>query len=165
LRTIRLLKENEIPHSLHVIIFGKNDLPNLPEGNLHLVEKMISFCQKFQLNANFQPFSPTQKETRVALGKILLRSKSRYIVNSIPYRKLLITGNWNPCRYNWTTITINTRGHQLPTMAGHCFFCSDCSKCYFSCVWEASLMTSKHFLRTVMSFVKPALSLTFFKSR
>jgi len=43
-----LLFENKIPHSLHITIFGKNELPNIPEGNLHLVEEMLSFCQKFQ---------------------------------------------------------------------------------------------------------------------
>jgi len=159
LETIKLFKKNRIPHSLHVVIFGKKDIPNLPEGNLHLVEKMLSFCQRYQLNANFQPYSPTQKEARATLGKILLESKSPYIINSIPYRKLLINGNWKTCRYNWTSISIDARGYRLPTMPGNCFFCSDCAKCYYSCVWEASLMTSTQFFQAVTGIVKPALSL------
>lgn len=157
-KTIKLLKKNKIPHALSMTIFGKNDIPNLPEGNLHLVDEMLSFCKKFQLNINIQPFSPAQKETRIALGKILLKSKSRYIVNSIPYKKLLINGNWNMCRYNWTNISINSKGLQLPTQQNNCYFCSDCSKCYYSCVWEPSLITSSKFLSTVTSIIKQGLT-------
>ncbi|MHA1649573.1 MAG: radical SAM protein [Candidatus Helarchaeota archaeon] len=159
LKNIKLLKENKIPHALAMTVFGKNDIPNLPEGNLHLVEDMISFAEEFKLFINIQPFSPAQKETRVALGKILLKSKSRYIINSIPYRKLLINGNWYHCRYNWTNISINSRGNQLPTFPNNCYFCDDCSKCYYSCVWEPSLITSRHFLPTVRSFLKQGMSL------
>lgn len=159
LKTIKLLKKNRIPHALAMTVFGKNDIPNLPEGNLHLVEEMLSFCEQFQLNINIQPFSPAQKETRIALGKILLKSKSRYIVDSISYRKLLINGNWNMCRYNWTNISISSKGLQLPTQQNRCYFCSDCAKCYYSCVWEPSLITSSKFLPTVTSFIKQGLTL------
>jgi MoaA/NifB/PqqE/SkfB family radical SAM enzyme len=159
LRTIKLLKKSRIPHALAMTVFGKNDIPNLPEGNLHLVEDMLAFCEKFQLYANIQPYSPAQKETRVALGKILLNSKSRYIINTIPYRKLLIHGNWIKCRYNWTNISISSKGAQLPTEINHCYFCSDCAKCSYRCVWEPSLITSKQFLQTVGSFLKQGLSL------
>ncbi len=159
LTNIKLLKENKIPHALAMTVFGKNDIPNLPEGNLHLVEDMISFCEKLGLYINIQPFSPAQKETRVGLGKILLRSKSKYIINSVPYRKLLITGNWYNCRYSWTNVSINSKGHQLPTQPKNCYFCNDCSLCYYSCVWEPSLITSRSFLPTFMSFIKQGLSL------
>lgn len=159
IRTIRLLKKNKIPHALAMTVFGKNDIPNLPEGNLHLVDEMLSFCEKLQLNINIQPFSPAQKETRIALGKLLFKSKSRFIVNSIPYRRLLIDGNWNMCRYSWTNISINSKGLQLPTQQNNCYFCSDCSKCYYSCVWEPSLITSSKFLPTVTSFIKQGLNL------
>lgn len=165
LKNIKLLKQHKIPHALAMTVFGKNDIPNLPEGNLHLVEDMITFCDKLHLSVNIQPFSPANKETRVALGKKLLKSKSYFLINSKPYRKLLISGNWfatglkSECRYNWTNISINSRGFQLPTQPNNCYFCDDCSKCYYSCVWEPSLITSRHFLPTVRSFLKQGLSL------
>jgi len=165
LKNIKLLKQHKIPHALAMTVFGKNDIPNLPEGNLHLVEDMITFCDKLHLSVNIQPFSPANKQTRVALGKKLLKSKSRFLINSKPYRKLLISGNWftsrtlNECRYNWTNISINSKGNQLPTQPNNCYFCNDCSKCYYSCVWEPSLITSRHFLPTVRSFLKQGLSL------
>jgi len=159
MKAIKLLKENRIPHALAMTVFGKNDIPNLPEGNLHLVDEMLSFCERLHLNINIQPFSPAQRETRIALGKILLKSKNRYIVNSNSYRKLLIDGNWNMCRYSWTNISINSKGYQLPTQQHNCYFCSDCSKCYYSCVWEPSLITSSKFLSTVTSFIRQGLTL------
>lgn len=158
LRTFLNLRKARIQHSLHVTVFGKNDLPFLPEGNLHLIDEMLSFCERFQLNANFQPFVPTQRETRIALGKKLLKSKSRYIINSIPYRKLLINGLSDTCRYNWTLISISARGYHLPTKIGNCYLCSDCSKCFFNCAWEPSLLTSIHFPRIILGLVKTALS-------
>ena len=165
LRAIKLLKVNKVSHALAMTVFGKDDIPNLPKGNLHLVEDMISFCEKLQLYVNIQPFSPAKKETRITLGKKLLKSKSKYIINSIPYRKLLINGNWfyigksTDCRYNWTNVSISSKGLQLPTTPNNCYFCDDCTKCYYSCVWEPSLITSRHFFPTVRSFLKQGLSL------
>ncbi|TFG05758.1 MAG: radical SAM protein [Promethearchaeota archaeon] len=165
LMNIRLLKQHNIPHALAMTVFGKDDIPNLPEGNLELVEDMIAFCEKLQISVNIQPFSPAKKATRIALGKKLLQSKSQYIINSVPYRKLLITGNWfalsktNQCRYNWTNVSINSKGRQLPTFPNSCYFCHECSKCYYSCVWEPSLITSRQFLPTLCSFLKQGISL------
>ncbi|NVM52554.1 MAG: radical SAM protein [Candidatus Helarchaeota archaeon] len=165
LKHIKLLKQHKIPHALAMTIFGKNDISNLPEGNLHLVDEMISFCERLHLFVNIQPFSPAKRETRVALGKKLLKSKSRYLINSKPYRKLLISGNWfatgktSQCKYTWTNVSINSRGFQLPTQPNNCYFCDSCEECYYSCVWEPSLITSRHFLPTVRSFLKQGLSL------
>jgi MoaA/NifB/PqqE/SkfB family radical SAM enzyme len=165
LRSIHTLKEHRVPHALAMTVFGKDDIPNLPQGNLHLIDDMIEFCEKLQLYVNIQPFSPAKPATRIALGKKLLKSKSRYIINSIPYRKLLIKGNWfytgktTQCRYNWTNVSINSKGHQLPTQPNRCYFCDDCTKCYYSCVWEPSLITSRQFFPTVRSFIKQGLSL------
>jgi MoaA/NifB/PqqE/SkfB family radical SAM enzyme len=164
-KTIQLLKLNKIPHALAMTVFGKGDLPNFPEGNLNLVEKMLKFCEDQQLYVNIQPYSPAQTETRVSLGKILLKSKSRHIINSIPYRQLLTTGNWfhtqksSQCRYLWTNISINAKGRQLRTQPRDCYFCSDCTKCYYSCVWEPSLITSRAILPTVRSFLRQGLAL------
>jgi len=161
LQTLKLLKAKNIPHTLAMTVFGKKDLPNLPEGNLHLVEDMILFCEKFHLFVNFQPYSPAKNETRIALGKKLLESKSKYIMNTIPYRKMLINGNWITCRYNWTNIAINSAGNRLPTMFQNCFLCSDCAQCYYSCVWEPSLITSRQLLQTAASIIRQGLYFKF----
>jgi len=159
---IHLLRNKKIPVAFATTVFGKNDIPNLPEGNLYLVEEMITFCDKHQITVNFQPFNPAQKETRVKLGKILLKSKSIYLVNSKAYRKLLINGNWGNCRYNWTQISINAKGKKLPTFSNNCYFCNDCSKCYYSCVWEPSLLTSRYLLPSAMTLLKQALIMGIF---
>lgn len=158
LKTFVSLRKAGIQHSLHVTVFGKNDLPDFPDGNLYLVDEMLSFCEKLQLTANFQPYAPTQKETRVTLGKILLKSKSRFIINSIPYRKSLINRNWKTCKYDWTVPCISARGYHLPTKIGNCYLCPDCAKCYFNSAWEPSFLTSRQFPRTILGLMKPALS-------
>lgn len=156
-RTIHLLRENKIGHAIAMTVFGKDDIPNLPEGNLHLVEELIGFCDKLHVSVNAQPFSPAKKETRIALGKILVKSKSKYLINSKPYRKMLINGNKGYCRYNWTHISINSKGRRLPTKRDGCYFCDDCSKCYYSCVWEPTLLTSRKFLPSAGSLLKQFL--------
>ncbi|MHC1592041.1 MAG: radical SAM protein [Candidatus Helarchaeales archaeon] len=159
MKTVYLLKENQIPHAFATTIFGKGDIPNLPEGNLHLVDDIIALSEKLQVSINLQPFSPAKKETRIVLGKKLLKSRSKYIVNSIPYRKMLIDGNWTKCRYRWTHVSINSRGKELPVMKDNCYFCDDCSKCYYSCVWEPTLLTSSKFLPAAGSLLKQGLLL------
>ena len=162
MKTIFLLKQNNIPHAFSCTVFGKGNLPELSDGTLHLVEDMINFCEKLNVTVNFQPFNPCERETRIALGKKLLNTKSKYVINSKPYRKMLINGNWGMCRYNWTNISINSKGNQLPTFEKNCYFCDDCSKCYYSCVWEPSLLTSHKFLSTAKSLLDQALLIGLF---
>ncbi len=165
-KTIFLLKQNNIPHAFACTVFGKGDLPQLPNGTIDLVEDMILLSEKLNVTVNFQPFNPCERETRIALGKKLLRTKSKYVINSRPYRKLLINGNDHQfksiCRYNWTNVSINSKGNQLPTFKNNCYFCKDCSKCYYSCVWEPSLLTSSKFLSTAKSLLDQALLIGIF---
>ncbi|MHA1378088.1 MAG: radical SAM protein [Candidatus Helarchaeota archaeon] len=162
MKNIFLLREKKIPVAFAMTIFGKHDIENLPSGNLHFIDDMIAFCDKYQITVNIQPFNPAQKETRIQLGKILLKSKSKYVVNSKAYRKMLIYGNWGNCRFNWTQISINSKGKRLPTFPNKCYFCKDCSKCYYSCVWEPSLLTSKYLLPSAMELLKQAILLGVF---
>jgi len=166
MKTIYLLKQNNIPHAFSCTVFGKGNLPELPNGTIHLVEDMIDFCEKINVTINFQPFNPCERETRIALGKKLLNTKSKYVINSKPYRKMLVIGNEHHfksmCRYNWTNVSINSKGNQLPTFQNKCYFCDDCSKCYYSCVWEPSLLTSHKFLSTAKSLLDQALLIGLF---
>ena len=162
MKTIYLLKENKIPHAFAMTVLGKGIIPKLPEGTLHLVNDMIDLCEKLNVPVNVQPFNPCDEKTRISLGRILLKSKSKHVVNSQAYRKMLIKGNWSSCRYNWTNISISSKGNQLPTFKNNCYFCSDCSKCYYSCVWEPSLLTSDHFLSTAKSLLDQALLIGIF---
>lgn len=166
MKTIFLLKQNNIPHAFACTIFGKEDIPSLPEGTLHLIDDMIKLAEELNVTVNFQPFNPCKPETRIALGKKLLRTKSKYVINSKPYRKMLVQGTWHQfksmCRYNWTNVSINSKGKQLPTFKDDCYFCNDCSKCYYSCVWEPSLLTSRKFLSTAKSLLDQALLIGLF---
>ncbi|NHI92025.1 MAG: radical SAM protein [Candidatus Lokiarchaeota archaeon] len=165
-KTIFLLKEKKIPHAIACTVFGRADIPILPEGTLDIVEDTIKFCEKLNIAVNFQPFNPCKRETRVELGKKLLRTKSKNVINSNPYRNMLVHGNWHQfksmCRYNWTNVSINSKGKRLPTFQKNCYFCEDCSKCYYSCVWEPSLLTSHKFLSTAKSLLDQALLIGIF---
>ena len=166
MKTLFLLKEKEIPHAFACTVFGKGDIPNMPGGTLHLVEDTIKLCEKLKVTVNFQPFNPCESKTRIALGKKLLKTKSKYVINSRPYRKMLIQGNWlqfkSMCRFNWTNVSINSKGKRLPTFQNNCYFCDDCSKCYYSCVWEPSLLTSPKLFSTAKSLLDQALLIGLF---
>ena len=166
MKTILFLKQNKIPHAFACTIFGKDDIPSLPEGTLNLIDGMIKLAEELNVTINFQPFNPCKPETRISLGKKLLKTKSKYVINSKPYRKMLVQGTWNQfksmCRYNWTNVSMNSKGKQLPTFKDECYFCNDCSKCYYSCVWEPSLLTSRKFLSTAKSLLDQALLIGLF---
>ncbi len=150
-------KKLNIPFGFATTVFDKNMLPELPEGNLDQVPKLINLAEKFQVPINIQPCAPTSKELRTKLGQLLMKSSSRYLVNTLPYRKILIKGHYGKCRYTWTNISIGTTGEILPTKPDNCYFCNDCLKCYYSCVWEPSLITSRYFFPSIISFLKQAL--------
>lgn len=150
-------KKRHIPFGFASTIFDKNFLPQLPEGNTDHVLSLIELADQFQVPINIQPCAPTNGKLRKSLGNILKKSKSRYLVNTNPYRKILVTGHNGKCRYRWTNVSIGTSGRILPTKPDNCYFCDDCLKCYYSCVWEPSLITSRYFIPSVMSFIKQAM--------
>ncbi|MHA1269141.1 MAG: radical SAM protein [Candidatus Helarchaeota archaeon] len=152
-------KKNKIPFGFAVTIFDKNHLSELPEGNLKHVPRLIELAEKFQAPINIQPCAPTNRKLRMKLGDLLIKSKSRYLVNTQPYRKVLIKGHNGKCKYTWTNVSIDTSGEVLPTSQGNCYFCNDCLKCYYSCVWEPSLITSRHMIPSLKSFLNQALIL------
>jgi MoaA/NifB/PqqE/SkfB family radical SAM enzyme len=150
-------KRRNIPFGFASTIFDENFLTSLPRGNIDHVLNLIELADKFQVPINIQPCAHTDKKLRKSLGNILKKSKSRYLVNTDPYRRILINGNDGKCRYRWTNISIGTSGQILPTKPNNCYFCDNCHKCYYSCVWEPSLITSRYFFPSVMSFIKQAM--------
>lgn len=138
------LKRLKVPVGLSVVIFAPGDIPELPDGNLLEVPRLISLAEKYGVVVNFQPFSPAHEATRKKLGEMLLSSRSPYITNSPAFRKLFVTGHNGICKYTLTNISINTDGKPMSTVPGNCYFCTDCKACFYSCVWEPTLLTSKH---------------------
>lgn len=139
------LQAIKVPVSFSNVVFGPGDIPELPDGNIHEVPELIELSRKLRVPINFQPFAPAHEETRKKLGEILLQTNSPYITDSPAFRKTLITGHNGICKYNLTNVSINTDGDPMSTVPGNCYFCSDCKACFYSCVWEPTLLTSKHF--------------------
>ena len=156
---IKLLKKYKIPVALSTTIFGSGIIKELPQGNLPFSSKLLKFAEDKKIAINFQPTSPTTEKLRIALGKFLLNSNSKYIANTFAYRNLLINGHKGKCKYNLTNISLNTNGEILPTFHNDCYFCNDCLKCYYSCVWEPSLLTSVQGLSSANYYLKTYLSM------
>jgi len=157
------LKDASVPVAFSTTVFGPDAVPEAPEGNLEEVRNLIRFSRELDIPINVQSCSPAVKEVRRELGRILLSSDYRKLVNSPAYGELLVKGHDGRCRYNWTNASIGSDGTRLPTDPGNCYFCRDCLKCYYSCVWEPTLLTSRraarqaaHFLRMEMHMI-PAL--------
>jgi hypothetical protein len=55
---------------------------------------------------------------------------------------MLLTGDSGPCRFNTLNVSVDTCGEPLPTRPGDCYFAADCSRCYYSCVWEPTFLLS-----------------------
>lgn len=156
---INLLKKYKIPVALSTTVFGKSLIKELPQGNLPFLSKLLKFAEDKKVVINFQPASPTLEKLRIALGEFLLNSNSRYIANTFAYRNLLIKGHKGKCKYNLTNISLNTEGEILPTFYNNCYFCNDCLKCYYSCVWEPTLLTSAQGLSSINSYLKTYLNM------
>ncbi|MHA1309310.1 MAG: radical SAM protein [Candidatus Helarchaeota archaeon] len=156
MKSIVEYKKKRIPFGFATTVFDKNYLEELPEGNIKHVPNLIKLANELHVPINIQPCAPTEPSLRKKLGKILIENKSRFLVNTQPYLKILINGHKNKCRYTWTNISIGTSGNILPTRPDNCYFCNDCSKCYYSCVWEPSLITSRYFFQSLLSFINQA---------
>lgn len=149
-----LMKEQRVPVALSTTVFGPGSVPEAPEGNLEEVRALTEFSAQWDIPINVQSCSPAVKEVRVELGKTLLASKYRKLVNSQAYRELLVKGHNGRCRYNWTNVSIGADGNKLPTDFGNCYFCGDCLLCFYSCVWEPTLLTSHQMLRQAAHFLR-----------
>lgn len=143
-----------VPVGLSCTIFGKGAVPELPEGNLQQVPSLVSFAERMRVPVNFQPAAPAPPELRRALGELLRESRSNWLVNSGAYRRLLVRGHNGVCRYTWTNVSVGTDGNPMPTRPGNCYFCSDCRACFYSCVWEPTLLTSVHFLPAALHHLR-----------
>lgn len=155
-RIITTIKENrkyKIPFTFNCTVFPKNVIPTLPEGNLKHITNLIMLAEELKVPINFQPYAPADKNVRKKLGLILLKSESKYILNTLSYCKLLIDGHNGDCRFNILSKSIDINGNELPTNLNDCYFCKDCSKCYYSCVWEPGLLTTRFFWISLVSFL------------
>ena len=151
---IPAMKEDGVPVALSTTVFGPGAVPEAPEGNLEEVPALIEFSAQWDIPINIQSCSPAVKEVRVELGKKLLASKYRKLVNSRAYREILVEGHNGRCRYNWTNVSIGADGNKLPTDFGNCYFCGDCLLCFYSCVWEPTLLTSHRMVRQAAHFLR-----------
>ncbi|MBN2439994.1 MAG: hypothetical protein JXJ04_01570, partial [Spirochaetales bacterium] len=151
--TIKKNKKYKIPFSFNSTIFPANIVPSLPEGNLKHVTKLIDLAEKLKVPINFQPYAPANNILRKQLGIILLKSESKYLLNTLSYCKLLIDGHNGECRFNILSKSLDVSGNVLPTKMNDCYFCKDCGKCYYSCVWEPGLLTTRYFGMSVFSYL------------
>jgi len=151
------LKAHGIPVALSTTVFGPGQVPEAPEGNLDQVPALIAFSTMHDIPINVQSCSPAVAEVRVELGNALLGSRYPKLVNSIAYRELLVKGHDGRCRYNWTHASVGVEGGRLSTEPGNCYFCGDCTRCYYSCVWEPTLLASRHLPRQIAHFARMEL--------
>ncbi len=152
-----LMKSQGIPVAFSATVFGPGAVPEAPEGNLEEVPALIEFSAQHDIPINVQSCSPAVKEVRMELGRALLASRYGKLVNSPAYRELLVKGHDGRCRYNWTHASFGAEGNRLSTDYGNCYFCQDCMRCYYSCVWEPSLLTSRQLLRQAAHFARMEL--------
>ena len=155
-KIIAVIKENKrynIPFTFNATIFSENIIPSLPDGNIKHVSNLIALAEEIKVPINFQPYAPADKGLRKKLGLILLKSDSPYILNTLSYRKTLIDSHNGECKVSWINKSLDIHGKELPTNKDNCYFCKECSKCYYSCVWEPSLLNSHYFLMSVLSFL------------
>jgi MoaA/NifB/PqqE/SkfB family radical SAM enzyme len=157
IKSIINAKKYKIPVTLNMTVFGSGHMNDLPYGNLPYVRDIIEISKKFQTPVNIQPYSPCDSQLRNELGKMLLNSNSKYLINSQAYRKILIDGNPGKCHYNWGYISINASGQPMKTEKNDCYFAKKCDNCYYSCVWEPTLITSKYFFLSFFDILRTIL--------
>ena len=155
--TIPRMKGEGIPVAFSTTVFGPGAVPEAPEGNLGEVEGLVELSSRWDVPVNIQSCSPAVEEVRVELGRKLLSMTYRKLVNSPGYRRLLVAGHDGRCRFNWTNASFGTAGNPLPTEYGRCYFCDDCLRCYYSCVWEPTLLTSLALPRQAAHFARMQL--------
>jgi len=139
-RLVPVMKDAGIPVAFSSTVFGPGQVPEAPEGNIGEVGSLIDFSAHHDVPINLQSCSPAQEEVRVELGKLLCASGYEKLVNTRGYRELLIKGHDGRCRFTVLNVSIGADGAVLPTRRGECYFCQDCLKCYYSCVWESALL-------------------------
>jgi molybdenum cofactor biosynthesis enzyme MoaA len=154
------MKEAGIPTAFSTTVFGPDAVPEAPEGNLDELADLIGFSAAHDLPINIQAASPARTEVRQELGRRLLSSNYRKLVNSPAYAELLVNGHDGRCRFNWTNVSIGVDASPLPTQYGNCYFCKDCLRCYYSCVWEPTLLASRHLPRLAAHFFRMQLHMT-----
>lgn len=154
------LKARGVPVAVSTTIFGPGDVAEMPEGNGDAVEDLIAFSADSDLPINLQPCAPAPESVRRDLGEKLRASTYPKLVNSPPYREMLVRGHDGRCRFNWTNVSVGTDGAVLPTRPGNCYFCNDCAACYYSCVWEPTLLTSRHGAASARHFLAMQLAMS-----
>ena len=155
-----VMKREGIPVALSSTIFGPGVVQEAGEGNLGDVVSLIEFSAHHDIPINIQSCSPAQKEVRVELGTTLLASTYTRLVDSRAYQELLIRGHNGRCRFNVLNTSIGADGIPLPTEYGNCYFCQDCMKCYYSCVWEPTLLLSRHLPAMAAHFLRMEINMT-----
>lgn len=162
METFKFLKSIRAPAGISAVIFGPDQVPSYPRGNIDQIGPLIKLAERLRVPIGIQPMNPAPLETRRALARELTRLRSPRVAGSPAFIRMLDDpAPPGPCNYNRTHISYDADANPLPTRPGGCYFLDNCDKCFYACVREPSVVfhgalpeSALHFARmAVMNFV------------